>query len=294
MKIKKIEHFAYLAIIAAALTIFFKSAAYLITGSVGLLSDAIESLVNLATAFITLYAIKFSLEPEDTRHQFGHSKIEYFSSLAESLFIFIAAIIIILSGIERLIHPSIIEEVGLGITISCIASIINAYVAYQLFQGSKKYNSIALKADAHHLLTDVYTSIAIVVSVAVVYFTKIYIFDPIIAIIVGLNILRTAYCLAQKSFHGLIDECLEEDKIKLIEHEISKILKENNATLLFKLKSRVSGQKTFLYLTLAIDDSWSIKKAHNITYEIEKYYKNKDENIKLFIHTEPVTDFLHD
>ncbi len=295
IKNRPIEYFAYLAIAAAFLTIGLKSAAYVVTGSVGLLSDAIESLVNLATAFITLFAIKLAKEPEDERHQFGHSKVEYFSSLTESLFIFIAAISIILTAVERIFHPTAIQDMSLGIIISLFASAINGLVAWQMFKGSKEYNSIALKADAHHLLTDVYTSIGVIIGVILVYFTGWLILDPIIAILVGLNILKTAFNLAQKSFHGLIDESLDEQEIKELKDFIVNFLQQalNQNAVLFSMKSRVSGHKKFVYLDIGLPDYWDLKTAHALTIDLENEFKKHHPDVTPFIHIEAESDFDH-
>ena len=295
IKNKNIEFFAYLAIGAAFITIGLKSAAYVVTGSVGLLSDAIESLVNLATAFITLFAIKMAKEPEDERHQFGHSKIEYFSSLAESLFIFVAAISIILTAVERIFHPTEIQDMTLGVIISLVASAVNGLVAWQMFKGGKEHNSIALKADAHHLLTDVYTSAGVVVGVVLVSITGWFVLDPIIAILVGLNILKTAFELAQKSFHGLIDERITDEETKELSDFIMNFLQShlNQSTVLFTIKSRISGHKKFLYIDIGLPDHWDLKTAHTLTIELEKAFKQDHPEVTPFIHIEAETDFDH-
>lgn len=291
-KNRDLQFFAKLAIVAAISTILLKSLAYLLTGSVGLLSDAIESLVNLATALITLYSIKFAQEPEDDRHQFGHSKIEYFSSLTEGLFIIAAGGTIILTGVQRILNPVEIENVGLGLAVSIVASIINAGAAFFMFRAAKKFKSIALSADAHHLMTDVYTSAGIVVGVLLVSILNIPIIDPIIAILVGLNIMRTAFSLIYKSFHGLIDESVDEAELVEIRNIITKEIADKNID--YNLKSRVSGRVKFIYINLSIPDHWNIKKTHDLTVIIEKNLKSLDPEIKPFIHTEPESDFLHD
>ncbi len=289
---RDLQFFAKLAIVAAISTILLKSVAYLLTGSVGLLSDAIESLVNLATALITLYSIKFAQEPEDDRHQFGHSKIEYFSSLTEGFFIIGAGGAIILTGIQRLINPTEIENVGAGIAVSILASLINAGAAFFMYRAAKKFNSIALQADAHHLITDVYTSAGIVIGVLLVSIFNIPMIDPIIAILVGLNIIKTAGGLIYKSFHGLIDESVEESELVEIRKIITKEIE--NKDIQYRLKSRVSGRVKFIYINLSIPDNWNIKETHDLTVIIENNLKELDPEIRPFIHTEPESDFLHD
>jgi len=193
MKSPSLTKFAWLSIFTAIATISLKSIAYFLTGSVGLLSDAIESLVNLAAAVIALVMLKIAEQPPDEEHRYGHSKAEYFASIMEGLFIFIAAIAIIISAIGRIIHPKIIEQVFLGLGISVIASVINYVVAKKLLKVGKKHRSITLEADGHHLMTDVITTIGVIVAVFLVVITGWQILDPVIALLVAFNIIFTRY-----------------------------------------------------------------------------------------------------
>ena len=185
MKNRSLTKFAWLSIFTAVATISLKSIAYFLTGSVGLLSDALESLVNLAAAIIALTMLKIAEQPPDKEHGYGHSKAEYFASIMEGLFIFIAAVAIIFSAVNRIIYPKIIEQAYIGLGISIIASIINYVVSIKLLKVGKKHHSITLEADGHHLMTDVITSIGVIVAVFLVTLTGLQILDPVVAILVA-------------------------------------------------------------------------------------------------------------
>ncbi len=292
---KNIQFFAYLSIAAAVSTIGIKAAAYLVSGSMGLLSDAIESFVNLASSLITLYTIKFAMLPGDERHQFGHTKIEYFSALAQGLFIFVAGASIVLSSAWHLLQPPPMEHISLGAALAFGASLINAFVSYHLFAAGKKYNSVALQGEAHHLLSDVYTSGAVILGVTLAYLFNIPWLDPLCAIILGLQVLKTSFSLLYTAFHGLMDEALTPEQSQQVQHLLEQIFTQSaaHAHLPFVLKSRQSGQKKFLYLTFATPDHWSVKQAHDLCLLIEQRLYAWDPAVECFIHTEPHSHFLH-
>lgn len=283
----KQHQYAQLAIAAAIATIFLKSIAYIVTSSVGLLSDAMESLVNLATAILTLWLIKVSLEPEDKNHQFGHTKAEYFSSMAEGLFIMLAAGGIMFTAAARIFHPESLTEVSIGVVISTIASAINGIVAYMMFKGSKAYNSPALAGEGHHLMTDVYTSAGVIIGVILVGITQINILDPLIAIGVALHILHTAWNLISSSIHGLMDSALSPEEADSIYKDIELTLKELCININFDLKTRKSGSSAFLYLTFYLSPSLSLGAAHGISDKIEKGILEKYPNCKIITQTRP-------
>ncbi len=294
---KDIHFFAKLSIFTAILTILLKSFAYVLTGSVGLLSDALESFINLATAIVTLIAVKIAQEPEDDEHQFGHFKIEYFSSLTEGFFIFIAGICICLTGLERVLHPMPISDIDIGIIISIIASIANGFTAFYMFQAGKKFNSIALQADAHHLTTDIYTTIGIIIGITVAYFTGFLILDSLIAIFVGLNIIYTSINILKNSFHGLMDSRMPSEHEEGIKNSINQFLLGQGLKPLFQIKTRCAGQVFFIYLYLGIPNNWDIKKSHDLTKNLDLFLEcsfQESFKIKTFIHIEPESDFLHD
>lgn len=280
--------FAYLSIIAAVLTISLKSLAYLLTGSVGLFSDALESVVNLAAAILALFMLKLAAKPADEEHMYGHSKAEYFSSVVEGALIITAAFSIIIAATNRLFHPQSIDRIFLGLFISAVASLINFAVAMSLFKAGKKYNSITLEADAHHLFTDVLTSIGVIAGVFAVAVTKINMLDPIIAILVGLNIIYTGAKIMKKSIMGFMDVAIPLKDQEIINKILNKYCQKN--IKYHGLKSRQSGYRCFVSLHVLVPGSWNVQKGHNLLENIEKDIKSEIPNITVFTHLEPVED----
>ena len=211
-----LKRFAWLSIGAAILTIVLKATAYFLTGSVGLLSDALESFVNLAGAVMALAMLTIASRPEDEDHHFGHSKAEYFSSGAEGSFIIIAAGGIAYTAIERLIHPQPLEQLGVGLAVSAIAGVVNLGAALVIGYNGKKYNSITLTANAKHLMTDVWTSVGVLVGVGLVAVTGWQPLDALVAIAVAINIVWSGMGIVKHSVSGLMDSVLPEDELALI------------------------------------------------------------------------------
>src|SRR3990172_8061419 len=217
-----LTRFAWLSIGAALATIALKSGAYWLTGSVGLLSDAIESLVNLTGAVMALGMLTIAARPADASHVYGHSKAEYFASITEGILILAAAVGIIIAAIQRLLNPHALEQVGLGLVVSISASAINFFVARKLMVEGKKRNSITLEADASHLTTDVWTSVGVIIAVGIVAFTGWLILDPLIAIAVAINIIWTGIQLVNRSVAGLMDTALPAREQTLIQGVMAK------------------------------------------------------------------------
>ena len=288
MSKKSLLKYTYLSIFASILTIILKFIAYFFTASVGFLSDAIESLVNLATAIFAYFSLKIAQKPADTNHPYGHSKAEYFSSIIEGLLIFLASFSIIASSIDRIIHPKNIEQVFLGIIISAAAALINLLVGQKLIAVGKKQRSIALEADGHHLLTDAYTSVGVIMAVFLVEKTGILILDPLVAIFVSLNILFTGKDLIKRSISGFMDEAISEKEIKIIEKIFQSFKKQQ--IVFHSLKTRQSAQKRFISFHILFPNHWSIKKAHDLADKIEKQIKKKLENAEVESHLEPIND----
>lgn len=285
---KNLSSFAYLSIIAAVLTISLKFLAYLLTGSVGLLSDAIESVVNLAAAILALFMLKWAAKPPDEEHMYGHTKAEYFSSIVEGVLITIASITIIIPSVNRLLNPQVIEQPLLGLIISAFASIINFAVASLLLRAGKKYNSITLDADAHHLFTDVWTSVGVIIGVSVVAITGIYIFDPIIAIIVAINIIYTGWKLIKRSVMGFMDVSISTEEQKIITDIIAQYEKEG---LKFHgIRTRQSAARRFVTFHVLVPGKWSVQKSHDWVEKIEKDIRNAISQITVTTHLEPVED----
>jgi len=288
MKVFSLTKFAWLSIFTAIATISLKTIAYLLTGSVGLLSDAIESLVNLATAIIALLMLRIAEQPPDEEHRYGHSKAEYFASIMEGLFIFIAAIAIIFSAVDRIIHPKIIEQAFLGLGISVIASIINYVVSLRLLKVGKRHQSITLEADGHHLMTDVVTSVGVIIAVFLVSVTGWQILDPIIAILVAINIIFTGLKLMKRSILGLLDSSIPKEELNIINNILKSY--ERKGLKFHGLRTRQSAQRRFVDFHVLVPGSWTVQKGHNLLEKIEKKIRDSIEKVTVSTHLEPVED----
>jgi len=288
MKVFSLTKFAWLSIFTAIATISLKTIAYLLTGSVGLLSDAIESLVNLATAIIALLMLRIAEQPPDEEQRYGHSKAEYFASIMEGLFIFIAAIAIIFSAVDRIIHPKIIEQAFLGLGISVIASIINYIVSLRLLKVGKRHQSITLEADGHHLMTDVVTSVGVIIAVFLVSVTGWQILDPIIAILVAINIIFTGLKLMKRSILGLLDSSIPKEELNIINNILKSY--ERKGLKFHGLRTRQSAQRRFVDFHVLVPGSWTVQKGHNLLEKIEKKIRDSIEKVTVSTHLEPVED----
>jgi len=288
MKVFSLTKFAWLSIFTAIATISLKTIAYLLTGSVGLLSDAIESLVNLATAIIALLMLRIAEQPPDEEHRYGHSKAEYFASIMEGLFIFIAAIAIIFSAVDRIIHPKIIEQAFLGLGISVIASIINYIVSLRLLKVGKRHQSITLEADGHHLMTDVVTSVGVIIAVFLVSVTGWQILDPIIAILVAINIIFTGLKLMKRSILGLLDSSIPKEELNIINNILKSY--ERKGLKFHGLRTRQSAQRRFVDFHVLVPGSWTVQKGHNLLEKIEKKIRDSIEKVTVSTHLEPIED----
>lgn len=283
-----LSRFAWLSIAAAILTIGLKLGAYWLTNSVGLLSDALESLVNLVTAIVALVALRIAAKPADEEFSFGYSKVEFFSSGFEGGMILIAAGSIAFAAIQRLIHPQPLEQVGLGLLISVVASLINLGVSRFLSQAGEKYGSITLQADARHLMTDVVTTGGVILGVGLVSITGILILDPIIAILVAANILFTGWQLLRQSYHGLMDISLpveELDKIKAIFETY-----KPQGIQFHALRTRSAAARRFVSMHILVPGEWSVRRSHEMAEKVENDIRHQLPQISVFTHVEPVED----
>ena len=262
-----LTRFAWLAIGAALATITLKTGAYFLTGSMGLLSDAIESLVNLAGAVMALIMLTIAARPADDNHVYGHSKAEYFASVTEGLLILGAAGAIISTSAQRLIHPKEIEQVGLGLVVSVGASVINLVVAQILLKAGKKRSSITLEADARHLMTDVWTSVGVIGGVAVAGFTGWNVLDPIVAIVVALNIIWTGIQLVRRSVAGLMDEALPKKEQALIEPVMEKY--RAMGVNFHALRTRQAAARRFISVHVLVPGAWTVHDAHHVVENFE-------------------------
>jgi len=283
-----LTRFAWLSIAAAVLTIGFKSAAYFLTGSVGLLSDALESGINLIAAVIALGALTIVARPPDNEHNFGHDKAEYFSSGVEGILIVFAAVGIAYTSIQRLMNPQPLEQVGIGLVVSIIASLINFTVARILLTASKQNNSITLEADSHHLMTDVWTSVGVVIAVGAVAVTGWLWLDPIIGIVVALNITWSGAKIMRRSAMGLMDTGLPTDDLS----RLTTILDSYKANGIewHALRTRQSASRYFVSVHILVPGEWTVKSGHDLVEKLDRDIRSELPQITLTTHLEPLGD----
>ena len=283
------QYFLYLSIGAAIVTIALKSYAYYVTGSVGFMSDALESFVNLFAAIFALLMLIISQKPADKKHMYGHSKAEYFSSAAEGALIIIAAFSIIRSAIPRILNPVSIENVDLGLLLSFIASLVNLGVGSVLIFQGKIRKSLILEADGRHLMTDVWTSLGVIVGIIIVKFTGWYIVDPIIALFVAVNIMFTGYKLIKRSAKGLMDVTIPDEDMKRIIVYLDSL--KSRQIEYHSLMTRVAGQRKFIFFHLLVPGDWTVKHGHDCADEIEEHIiRMFTEPVTVDTHLEPVED----
>ncbi len=279
---------ALLSVAAGVVTLLLKFGAYFLTGSVGLLSDATESLVNLTAAIVAFTAISIAARPPDTSHHYGHEKAEYFSSGLEGGLILAAAAGIIYAALPRLFHPAPLHNVDVGLLIALAASLVNLVVARILLHVGRQVDSIALVADAEHLMTDVWTSVGVVVGVALTWLTGWYILDPLIALAVALHIVTVGIQLVRRSIEGLMDRALPAEEIALIQRVIAE--EAGPETPYHALRTRKSGPRRFVELHLLVPGTLTVKQAHDLAERIEQRLRRELPNSVVTIHVEPVED----
>ncbi len=280
--------YAFLSAGAALLTIALKTGAFLVTDSVGLLSDAVESLANLAAALIAIWALTLASRPPDAEHAYGHAKAEYFASAVEGLLILIAAVGIGLTAWERLLHLRPLEQVGLGLTISLAAAAVNGAVALILLRAGRRLRSITLVADAHHLLTDVWTSAGVVLGVVLVQLTGWLVLDPLIALLVASNIVWAGIRLLRDTASGVLDTALPP----VDQTRIAGVLAPfKDAGIVFHaLRTRTAGQRRFVSLHILVPGAWTIQQGHALAEQIERAIIAALPKTTVFTHLEPVED----
>ncbi len=283
-----LTHFAWLSVGAAILTIVLKTVAFLLTDSVGLLLDALESVVNLIGAFMALAMLTIAARPADEDHVYGHSKAEYFSSGVEGMLILIAALSICITAVPRLIIPKPLEQIKLGLAISVTASLINLTVAAILMRAGKQRHSITLEADAQHLMTDVWTSAGILVGVSAVAITGWERLDPIFAILVAANIVWVGIRIIRKSVRGLMDTALSADEQGLILKALEPYIQ--NGIQYHALRTRQSGARQFVTLHILVPGEWSVHHSHQLLENIEADIRKALPGVTVFTHLESLDD----
>jgi cation diffusion facilitator family transporter len=281
----RLTRFAWLSIAAALVTIGLKSGAYLLTGSVGLLSDAAESLVNLVAAVIALIALHVASRPADDNHNFGHGKAEYFSAGIEGLMIFVAAGFILVTSVQRFLHPSALESVGLGLAISTLATAVNWSVGLLLLRAGAKHRSVTLSADGKHLLTDVWTSFGVIIGVLLVGLTGWQRLDPVVAAIVGVNILVTGFRLVAQSVTSLLDAAMPAADLARVSAVLDAM---RTADVEFTdVLTRESGRHRFVTVTVLVPGSWTVERGHTLADDVEVAITRELPDTDVQTHLEP-------
>jgi cation diffusion facilitator family transporter len=280
--------FAWLSIAAAVVTIALKSGAYLVTGSVGLLSDAAESLVNLVAAVVALIALQVAARPADAGHHYGHGKAEYFSAGIEGLMIFAAAAVILVSAVQRFLHPVPLERLGIGLVISTVAAVVNGVVGMVLIRAGRSHRSATLVADGKHLMTDVWTSVGVIVGVLLVGLTGWERLDPIVAVLVGLNIMITGWKLVAQSIRALLDAALPAEDIAIV---VSVLDRFRSADVDFHgLQTREAGRYRFVALHILVPGAWTVERGHDLAEEVEEAIRAALPDTTVQTHLEPRED----
>jgi cation diffusion facilitator family transporter len=280
--------FAWLSVGTALATIALKGMAYWLTGSVGLLSDALESLVNLAAALVAVIMIQVAARPPDEEHAFGYSKAEYFASGFEGGLIFLAAIAIVAAALERLFVPRPLVQLDLGLGICAAAAVLNLLVAQVLVRAGRRYNSIALEADGRHLMTDVWTSVGVIAALVAVLLTGWQVLDPLIAIAVALNILWTGYRLLGRSARGLLDRAIPAEQREAIRSLLSGY--EAQGVQFHALRTRQAAGRSFVSVHVLVPGAWSVQRGHDLLERIERDVRLAVPGVTVFTHLEPVED----
>lgn len=283
-----LTRYAWLSIAAAIVTITLKASAYLLTGSVGLLSDALESTVNLASAIVALIVLGVITRPANDEFTFGYSKAEYFSSGFEGGMILLAAAAIIFTAVRRLFNPVPLEQLGIGLVISVVASLINLAVSMILLRAGRRYNSITLEADGKHLMTDVWTTAGVLVGIAAVWITGWLWLDPIIAILVALNIIFTGYRLLVRSGRGLLDVAIPQEELTSVKSILDSYKEQGVSYHAFR--SRQAAARKFMVVHLLVPGNWSVRKSHSLAEQFERKVGETIANANIVTHIEPIED----
>ena len=288
MQNKSARYYGFLSIGAALLTIALKLGAYLLTNSVGFLSDSLESGVNLVAAIGAVWALTYAAKPPDEEHAFGHSKAEYFSSGFEGALILVAAVSIAIAAIPRLLNPQPLEQLSFGLVLSVVASAINGITALILLKAGKRLRSITLRADAHHLLTDVWTSVGVILGLLLVSVTGWLILDPLIALLVAANIVWTGVKLIKESGSALLDASIPLEERQMIDEILSHY--DRHQVQFHAIRTRMAGTKKFVSFHILVSGNWSIQQGHDLCEEVETAISKALPHVNVFTHLEPLED----
>jgi len=283
-----LTRYAWLSIGAALATIALKSAAYYLTGSVGLLSDALESLVNLAGAIIALVLLAIAARPPDEDHAFGHGKVEYFSSGAEGVMIIVAAAGIAIAALERLVNPKPLTDVGVGLLVNLLATGINLFVALVIRKAARVHDSVTLDANSRHLMTDVWTSVGVVAAVAIVAISKVQFLDSVIALAVAGHILLEGIRIVRGSILGLMDTALEPAEVAQIEAVLDRYSSQH--VHYHALRTRRAGYRRFVSVHILVPGEWTVQHGHSLLETIESDIRAELPETIVLTHLEALED----
>lgn len=281
-----LERFLWLSLATAVVTVVLKATAAVVTSSVGLWSDALESTVNLLAAGVALWAMRLSAKPADHNHDFGHGKAEYLSAAVEGTLIVVAAVAIIVSAINRFLNPIPLDSISLGVVLAAVASVGNLVTGLILIRAGKKHRSITLEADGKHLMTDVWTSVGVLLGIIVVGLTHIYWLDPLIALAVGVNIIFTGVGLVRRSVVGLLDATLPPEEVALIQSALQPLTHDPRVHVI-DLRTRESGRQRFVQATLTVPGEWTVARSHDLADLVEAEIERVLPGTVTVVHVEP-------
>ena len=284
----KLARYAWLSIAAALATIVLKTLAYLLTGSVGILSEAVESIVNLAGAAFALVMLSYAARPADEGHPYGHGKAEYFSSGFEGMLILFAAGAILYAGAYRLLHPEPLERMGLGVAVSTAASVLNFVTARILLSAGKRHESITLEADGRHLMADVWTSVGVLAGVACVWLTGLLWLDSLIAMAVGAQIAWAGAGILKRSWDGLMDACLPEAEMEQIAAAMRPF--QAQGIVFHALRARRAAAERFVSVHMLFPGDWTVHRAHSLSEDFEAAVREALPRTHVTTHLESLED----
>ena len=284
--------YAAVSIATALATVGLKAAAYFLTGSVGLLSDAAESSANLVAALGAFWALSAAARPPDEEHAYGHTKTEFFSSALEGALVLGAAAFIAVTAVGRLFDPQPLENVGLGLGVAVLAAAVNGAVGLVLVRAGGRLRSAALRADGRHLLTDVWTTAGVVTAVVLVGLTGWLVLDPLIALVVAANIVRVGVRILNEAAHGLLDTALPEEDLRVIK-EVQELYRRRyrwQGVRFHALRTHGAGARRFVSMHVLVPGSWTVRRAHDLSEELERDIVEALPMTTVFVHIEPLED----
>jgi len=283
-----LPRYAWISAWAAVATIVLKTLAWALTGSIGLLSDALESFVNLATAALAIAMLNLAAQPEDADHPYGHGKAEYFSSGVEGALVFLTGVGIAVAAVQRFLHPHPLEQLGVGLALSAVSTLINLGVALVMLRAGRRHGSVTLEANGHHLLSDVWTSVSVIAGLGAVLLTGRHVFDALIAMLVAGHVSWTGSAILRRSVTGLMDPALPKAEQEALERALSTHVVP--PVQVHALRSRQSGARRFISLHVLVPGEWSVQRGHELLERIEADIRGAIPNASVLTHLESLED----